>query len=148
MSSPEPPHPGPAAIRLPRQIAEQIAAHAQAEAPLEACGLIPGSSSAAKGGQPERYAPCRNAAASRTRYEVSVEDYLRAQAAIDAAGGDIWGIVHSHPATPAVPSGLDVVMAAHPDALYLVVSLASREPELRAWRILGGVRYEVALEIA
>ncbi len=148
MPSLEPQPLGPQAVGLPRKIAEQIVAHAQAESPQEACGLIPGTAAAAKGGQPKRYEPCRNAAASRTRYEVSVEDYLRVQTAIDADGGDIWGIVHSHPATAAVPSGLDVLMAAHPDTLYLVVSLAAGEPELRAWWIVDGVRREVALEIA
>ncbi len=70
------------------------------------------------------------------------------QAAIDAVGGDVWAIVHSHPATGAVPSRLDVSMAAHPDALYVIVSLEGPKPELRAWRILRGVRHEVVVEIA
>ena len=142
------PHPGPRSIRLPRRLAVQIADHARAEAPLEACGLIPGSASALDGGQPQHYEPCRNLAASPTRYEVHPEDYLRIYTALDRAGGEVWGIVHSHPTTPAVPSGLDVTMAAHPEALYLVVSLANTEPELRAWRIVRGARHEVALEIA
>jgi proteasome lid subunit RPN8/RPN11 len=135
-------------VRLPRRLAAQIAEHARVEAPLEACGLIPGTGSARDGGQPQRYEPCRNLAASRTRYEVHPEDYLRIHTVLDRAGGDVWGIVHSHPATPAVPSGLDITMAAHPEALYLVISLADAEPELRAWRIVRGVRHEVAIELA
>ena len=97
---------------------------------------------------PHRYEPCRNLASSRTRYEVHPEDYYRILSLLDRTGGDVWGIVHSHPTTAAVPSGLDVTMAAHPDALYLVVSLAGAEPDLRAWRIVRGVRHEVALELA
>ena len=142
------PHPGPLSVRLPMRLAVQIAEHARSEAPLEACGLIPGTAAAADGGQPLRFEPCRNLASSRTRYEVHPEDYYRIHAALDAAGGEVWGIVHSHPSTPAVPSGLDVTMAAHPDAIYLVVSLAGGAPDLRAWRILRGVRHEVAVEIA
>ena len=141
-------HPGPGSVRLPRGIALEVIGHARAETPLEACGLIPGTAAAAAGGRPLRYVPCRNLAASRTRFEVHPEDYLGVVTALDATRGEIWGIVHSHPATPAVPSGLDVTMAAHPDALYLVVSLAGPEPDLRAWRIVRGVRHEVAVEIA
>lgn len=60
----------------------------------------------------------------------------------------MWAIVHSHPATVAVPSRLDISMADHPDALYLVVSLAGRRAALRAWRIVRGALHEVALETA
>ena len=63
-----------------------------------------------------------------------------------------WGIVHSHTHTPAVPSPTDVGLAFYPDALYLLVSLAddqadpaTGEPGVRAWRILGGEVFEVAL---
>ena len=63
-----------------------------------------------------------------------------------------WGIVHSHTHTPAVPSPTDIGLAFYPDALYLLVSLSEDEADpvtgalsLRAWRIVGGVVFEVAL---
>ena len=63
-----------------------------------------------------------------------------------------WGIVHSHTHTPAVPSPTDIGLAFYPDALYLLVSLAddqadvaTGEPGVRAWRILDGEVFEVAL---
>ena len=39
----------------------------------------------------------------------------------------------------------DVEAATWPSALYLLVSLET--PELRAWRIVGGERFEVPLEV-
>ena len=50
-----------------------------------------------------------------------------------------WGIVHSHVASPAVPSATDVGLAFFPDSLYLVCSLADPErPTVRAWSIVDG----------
>jgi len=133
-------------IRLPRALADAILVHARAEAPLEACGLIPGSAPAADTGEPLRYVPCRNALASPVRYTVHPEDLLRLTVEADDAGGVIWGIVHSHVRSPAVPSATDVDLAYYPDAVYLLVSL-SDEPSLRAWRIADGSTCEVELEL-
>ena len=133
-------------IRLSRAIADAILIHALEEAPLEACWLIPGSAPAADGGEPNRYVPCRNALASPVRYTVHPEDLLRVTIDADDAGGVIWGIVHSHVRSPAVPSPTDVDLAYYPDALYLLVSLAE-EPALRTWRIADGSVHEVGLEI-
>ena len=73
---------------------------------------------------------------------------------IDDANEAVWGIVHSHVKSPAVPSPTDVGLATFPDALYVLVSLAADEadpstgePSLRAWRIVGDAIFEVALEV-
>lgn len=137
----------PASVALPRAIAEAIEAQARAESPLEACGLVTGSAPAASGGVPLRYVPCRNAAASPVRYTVHPDDLLRVTVDTDDAGHVIWGIVHSHVRSPAVPSLTDIGLALYPDAIYLVSSLAD-EPALRAWRIVDGATHEVALELA
>ena len=146
--------PGPASVGLPRAIADAIVDQARAEYPLEACGLIPGSGYAAVGGQPLRYVACRNAAASPTRYSVHPEDLYRITVETDDADEVIWGIVHSHTHTPAVPSPTDIGLAFYPDALYLLVSLSADEsdpasgaPSVRAWRIVEGAIHEVALEV-
>ncbi len=141
-------HPGPASVPLPRLIAEAIEAQARAEAPLEACGLIAGSSSAATGGVALRYLACRNAASSPIRrYVVHPDDLLRVTVETDNADEVIWGIVHSHVRSPAMPSLTDVGLAFYPQALYLLISLAD-EPALRAWRIIDGEMHEVTLELA
>jgi proteasome lid subunit RPN8/RPN11 len=135
------------AARLPRALADAIAAHARAEAPLESCGLVIGSAAPSAGGIALRFVACRNRLASRYRYEVHPDDLVRAVMAADDAGEVLWGIVHSHVATPAIPSRTDIGLATWPDALQLVVSLAGDEPVLEGWRIADGEALAVGLEI-
>lgn len=141
-------------VALPRSIAEAIVAQAQAEFPNEACGLVIGSAPAVADGVPLRYQACRNAAASPVRYTIDPDDLVRFAIATDDADEVFWGIVHSHVASPAVPSPTDIGLAFFPEALHLLVSLAQDQadlvtgwPSLRAWRIVEGVVHEVALEI-
>ena len=91
-------------IRLSRKVAEAIVEHARAERPNEACGLVVGSAHAADGGVPRRYVPCRNEAASPSRYLVHRDDLLAVVAELDRTGEELWGVVHSHVRTAAVPS--------------------------------------------
>ena len=154
MSDTSPGHPGPAAARLPRALAAAIVAQARAEYPNEACGLIVGDAYAPDGGVALRYEACRNKAASPYRYEIHPHDLYRVTVAADDADQVLWGIVHSHVRSPAVPSPTDLGLAFYPEALYLLVSLAddqaepgTGEPSLRAWRIMGGAIHEVALEL-
>ena len=83
-------------------IREAIVAHARAEYPNEACGLIVGdaaggrtaagpSASSRPGTRPRR----------RYRYEIDPDDLLRLTIATDDADEVFWGIVHSHTHTPA-----------------------------------------------
>ena len=147
-----PDHPGPATADLPAAIRDAVVAHARAEYPNEACGLIVGDAPAADGGRALRFEPARNKAASPYRYEIEPQDLLRLTIATDDADEVFWGIVHSHTHTPAVPSPTDIGLAFYPDALYVLVSLsddeadpASGAPGVRAWRIVEGATHEVAL---
>jgi proteasome lid subunit RPN8/RPN11 len=147
-------HPGPVGAHLPAGIRDAIAAQARADDPNEACGLIIGSAPAAQGGVALRYEGTRNAAASPYRYEIDGADLYRISVAADDADEVIWGIVHSHTHTPAVPSPTDIGLAFYPDALYLLVSLdedladpATGAPSLRAWRIVDGAIHEVQLAV-
>jgi proteasome lid subunit RPN8/RPN11 len=138
----------PASARIPLSMMDAIVAQARAEYPLEACGLIAGSGYAAEGGSALRYVACRNAAASPTRYSVHPDDLYRITVETDDADEVLWGIVHSHVRSPAVPSPTDIGLAQYPDALYLLVSLAEEPPALRGWRIVDGAIHEVELEVA
>ncbi len=139
-------------LALPAGIRQALIAHARAEYPNEMCGLIIGDKPAGDGGRAIRFEPTRNKAASPYRYEIDPDDLLRLTIATDDADEAFWGIVHSHTHTPAVPSPTDIGLAFYPDSLYLLVSLAddqadpaTRQPGIRAWRIVDGRVDEVPL---
>lgn len=55
------------------------------------------------------------------------------------------GIYHSHPDTSAEPSVMDTSRAAYPDVYYLIVSLQSSPPDLRAFYYDGSEFIEVRI---
>jgi proteasome lid subunit RPN8/RPN11 len=147
--------PAPEAVDLPSSIRDAIVAHARAEDPNEACGLIIGNAPAGEGGRATRWVATPNRAASPFRYEIDPDALLRLTIETDDSGEVFWGIVHSHTHSPAIPSATDLRLAFYPDALYLLVSLdpaeadpASGRESLRAWRITDGVSHEVAVRVA
>lgn len=109
-------------------VRQAIAAHAEAEAPNEACGLL-----VIRDGVAERYEPGENVAASPYRFELrpgSPETpFLE-----DEAGVEV-GLVHSHVSSPAYPSKTDVENARDgwPDRPFLIYCV--RERDLAAFRI-------------
>ena len=143
----------PTRVTLRRELVDAMRTHARAEAPREACGIVIGSAPAAEGGAPLRWEPTTNVLASSTLYEIDPAQLLRISLAADAADESIWGIVHSHVASPAKPSVTDTGVAGYPDALYLIVSLAQSqaapdgEPGIRAWWIVDRIATEVELAI-
>ena len=92
-------------------MADAIVAQARAEYPNEACGIIAGTADAAEGGAALRYEACRNEAASPYRYSIHPDDAFRVVVETDDADEAVWGIVHSHVRSPAVPSPTDVGLA-------------------------------------
>ena len=66
---------------------------------------------------------------------------------MDEKGEELAAIYHSHPASQAYPSPTDRAEAHYPDAVYVLVSLRTAEPEIEAWRIAGdGAVRAVTLE--
>ena len=105
--------------------------HAREVAPDEACGLIAGQD-----GVPTRAMRCANAHDTpTTRYRIDPREQLRAFREMDAKGEELVAIYHSHPASQPYPSPTDRAEAHYPDAIYVLVSLRTREPEIEAWRI-------------
>jgi [CysO sulfur-carrier protein]-S-L-cysteine hydrolase len=131
-------------VTLPRVLADAMIAHARSELPNEACGVFGGTLE----GKLRTFHPARNADASPYRYSVAAEDLLRIALAIEDAGDDVAAIYHSHTMSRASPSRTDMELATWPEAAYVIVSLTSDPPEIRAWRLLEGKPPEdIALEI-
>jgi proteasome lid subunit RPN8/RPN11 len=66
---------------------------------------------------------------------------------IEDSGLDLGAIYHSHTRTEPYPSQTDINLAFYPDALYVIVGLASDEPEVRAFTIREGQVADAQLEV-
>lgn len=135
-------------ITIPAAVAAELLAHARAELPNEACGLLSGDLAA---GRADAYHAARNAEASPLRYNVHPDDLVRIVFGIEDAGNDLVAIFHSHVRSPAVPSATDHRTAQYPGVVYVLASLsnpdAAPEDALRAWRIEDGESREIPLVI-
>jgi [CysO sulfur-carrier protein]-S-L-cysteine hydrolase len=129
-------------MRIPRPIYDELLEHAREEAPNECCGLIGGGD-----GEARTVYRARNAEASPLRYNLDPQDQFRIMTEMDDKGEELSAIYHSHTASPAYPSQTDINLAAYPDTLYLIVSLAEGEKELRGYNIKDGEVTEVDLQV-
>jgi proteasome lid subunit RPN8/RPN11 len=122
-------------VRLPRALAQQIVEHARAELPNEACGLLAG-----RGQEVHSVHPARNADASPYRFTLDAQDQLRITFAVEDEGDDVLGVYHSHTKSKAYPSRTDVESAELlGDTAFVIVSLASDPPDIRAYRLDDGI---------
>ena len=129
-------------MRISRDLYEEIVAHARSEAPNECCGMI-----ASRDGGAVKVYRATNAAASPLRYEIDGAEQYRIQMQIEDSGLDLGAIYHSHTRTEPYPSQTDINLAFYPDAMYLIVGLASEEPEVRAFTIREGQVRGAQLEL-
>jgi proteasome lid subunit RPN8/RPN11 len=126
-------------------LVEAMVAHARADHPDEACGVIAGPDGSDR---PERFIAMVNAELSPTFYRFDSGEQLKVWRAMDDADETPVVIYHSHTATEAYPSRTDISYASEPFAHYVLIS--TRDPEqheLRSYRIVDGEVTEEPVEI-
>ena len=125
-------------MKISRSAYERIIEHAQQDMPLEACGYLGGEDGAVV------EAWClKNIDQSGEHFSFDPKEQFRTVVAMRAKNQRAVAVYHSHPETPARPSQEDIRLAFDPEMIYVIVSLAAAEPEVRAFRI---VKEEVAEE--
>jgi len=127
-------------LTIAQELVDAIVAHARADHPDEACGVIAGPVGT---DTPTRVIPMVNAARSPTFYEFDSVDLLRLYREMDDNDEIPVVIYHSHTHTEAYPSRTDISLAGEPGAHYVLVS--TRETgnedgpyEFRSYRIIDG----------
>jgi len=123
-------------LTISAELQSKIIAHARADHPDEACGVIAGS---AGSDIPERFIPMLNAERSPTFYRFDSLEQLRVWREMDDRDEEPVVIYHSHTATESYPSRTDILYASEPTAHYVLVS--TRDPdqaEFRSFRIVDG----------
>ena len=124
-------------LTISRALIDRIVAHARADHPDEACGVIAGP---AGSDRPSRFIPMANAKRSPTFYRFDSMEQLAVWREMDDRDEEPVVIYHSHTATEAYPSRTDISYASEPGAHYLLVSTA--EPDsapVRSFKIADGV---------
>jgi len=128
-------------LTISAELQLKIVAHARADHPDEACGVIAGP---AGSDRPERFIPMLNAERSPTFYRFDSLEQLRVWREMDDRDEEPVVIYHSHTATEAYPSRTDISYASEPGAHYLLVSTRDADvAEFRSFKIIDG---EVAEE--
>ena len=132
-------------LTISQELHDKIVAHARADHPDEACGVIAGSVS---DHQPERFIPMTNAERSPTFYRFDSQEQLKVWREMDDRDEEPVVIYHSHTATEAYPSRTDISYASEPGAHYVLVS--TRDPDLaefRSFRIVADVVTEEEVRV-
>jgi proteasome lid subunit RPN8/RPN11 len=132
-------------LTIDRATFDAIVAHARADHPDEACGVVAGREGSDR---PERFIPMANAARSTTFYEFDSMDLLKLYREMEGRGEVPVVVYHSHTATEAYPSRTDVALASEPAAHYVLVSTRDADTvEFRSFRIADGVVTEEPVRV-
>ncbi len=129
------------ALVIPPDLIDLMISHCRSGYPNEACGILAG-----KGGRAEKIYAMTNAEPSPVSYLMDPSEQFAAMKEMRTKGLDMIAIFHSHPQSPAYPSGKDVSLAFYSEAIYVIVSFINREnPEIRGYTIQDGVVEEVEI---
>jgi proteasome lid subunit RPN8/RPN11 len=136
-------------LTIARDHLDAMIAHARADHPDEACGVVVGPEGSDR---PVRLVRMVNAERSPTFFRFDPAEQLRLYQAMDEAGEEIVVVYHSHTATEAYPSRTDISLAAEPQAHYVLISTAEAAGgagpvSVRSYRILDGTVTEEDLDI-
>ena len=123
-------------ITLRKSDYEKIVAHAKAEAPVEACGLIAGELNGEDKIIKKVYI-LTNTDHAEEHFTLDPREQLAAVKDMRAEGLTPLGNWHSHPVSPSRPSDEDKRLAYDSSASYMILSLMNAEPVLNSFHIEG-----------
>ena len=132
-------------LTIEKALVDKIVAHARADHPDEACGVVAG---AIGSDRPERFVAMDNAERSQTFYRFDSMEQLKVWREMDDRDEEPVVIYHSHTSTEAYPSRTDISYASEPNAHYVLVS--TRDPEtveFRSYTIVDGVVTEEEVRV-
>ena len=120
-------------LRISQALYDEVIAHCRRHYPKEACGILAGLA-----GVVSRVYPMANVEDSPIGYSLDPNEQLQVDKQMRQQQEQMVGIFHSHTATAAYPSPVDVRLAISPDVSYVLVSLKDQQqPELKSYRIDG-----------
>ncbi len=129
-------------IQLPLKIIQQLLHHAQSSIETEVCGLI-----GAKNGKAQSCYPVKNSDANpQCKFTLDAAEQISVFKTLRKKEEQLFAIYHSHPHSEAYPSSTDLALANYPEALYLIISLNTKDLlVLRGFYLLDNQVEEVGL---
>ena len=127
-------------VRLSQVLYDEVMAHCQSRYPKEACGLLAGAADRGADGEHAvvQVYPMTNVEDSPIGYAMDPNEQLQVEKQMRQRQQRLIAIYHSHTATQAYPSPVDVRLAVSPDISYVLVSLQDQQrPDVRSYRIDG-----------
>lgn len=126
-------------LQIPKDIHDDLIAHAREGFPLEVCGILGGT-----GESVSAHYRMTNTDASNEHFMMEPKEQFAVIKDLRAKGLAMLAIYHSHPESPARPSEEDIRLALTPDVSYVIVSLAdAAAPDVKSYKISSGnVRIE------
>lgn len=130
-------------LTIPKHFIDDIISHAKAEAPLECCGILAG-----KDGSVTHIYKMKNTENDPDKYFMEAKEQFAVIKDMRLKEIDMLAIYHSHPHSPARPSGVDINLAYYPEAVYIIISLMdTAKPVIKGFLIKEGKVEETALKI-
>ncbi len=129
-------------LKIYRSVLENILAHAREELPIEACGYLAGD-----GGIISVHHKMKNIDNSFEHFTFDVREQFSVLKKVRVRGLTLLAVYHSHPTTPARPSREDIKLAVDPCVSYVIVSLAERKEQVKAFKIRNGIVENEDLEV-
>jgi proteasome lid subunit RPN8/RPN11 len=108
-------------ITLTDEIKEKFIEHASRDFPREACGLV----AVVKGKQ--QYYPCMNLMPGNDDFYLDPADFIKVEDFVSSHAGDLVAVLHSHPATPPVPSMADKANCEASGLPWFIYSIKTQE---------------------
>lgn len=129
-------------FQLEKRYLEEIIDHAEAELPLECCGILAGTNDKVL-----KLYRTTNSEKSPLRYNVEPNELLHIYRELDEKDWQLLAVYHSHPYSEAYPSLTDIKLAKCFDVLHVIVSLREKVPVVRAFWLSDGQVKEETLDI-
>ncbi|TDE33102.1 M67 family metallopeptidase [Actinomadura sp. 6K520] len=136
-------------LTIERALVDKIIAHARADHPDEACGIVAGPEGSDR---PTRFVPMTNAERSPTYHSFDNDEWYRVDREMFDNDEEMVVHYHSHTSTEAYPSrtDLDYLRSSLADPRVHRVIVSTREPdrvEFRSYLLVDGEPVEEEVEI-
>ena len=127
-------------LTIPKSIQQQLFDHAKSLSPIESCGYLAGS-----GTDILEFYPMTNSDNSPEHFSFDPKEQFKVVKDARAKKLELLAVYHSHPETPARLSEEDIKLFNDPNPVYLIVSLANNEQDLKGFKVMKPTENEVEI---